>query len=65
MSFMITICMVPFDHLDFPHGSDSKASVYNAGDLGSVPGLGKSPGEGIQNSALENPTRLSDFHFTT
>ena len=49
MSFMITICMVPFDHLDFPGGSDSKSSVYNAGDLGSVPGLGRSAGEGNGN----------------
>ena len=32
---------------DFPGGSDGKASVYNAGDLGSVPGSGRSPGEGI------------------
>ena len=28
--------------LDFPGGSDGKASVYNAGDLGSIPGLGSS-----------------------
>ena len=44
---------------DFPGGSDSKASVYNAGDLGSIPGPGKSPGEGngnpLQYSCLENP----------
>ena len=33
----------PFD-LGFPGGSDGKASVYNAGDLGSSPGLGRSPG---------------------
>ena len=31
---------------DFPGGSDGKASVYNAGDLGSIPGSGRSPGEG-------------------
>ena len=31
---------------DFPGGSDGKASVYNAEDLGSSPGLGRSPGEG-------------------
>ena len=31
---------------DFPGGSDGKTSVYNAGDLGSIPGLGRSPGEG-------------------
>ena len=29
------------DHLDFPGGSDGKASAYNAGDLGSIPGSGK------------------------
>ena len=34
---------------DFPSGSDGKASVYNAGDLGSIPGLGRSPGEGSGN----------------
>ena len=43
---------------DFPGGSDGKASAYNAGDLGSVPGLGRSPGEGhgnpLQYSCLEN-----------
>ena len=30
----------------FPGGSDGKASACNAGDLGSIPGLGRSPGEG-------------------
>ena len=30
---------------DFPGGSDGKASAYNVGDLGSIPGLGRSPGE--------------------
>ena len=44
---------------DFPGGSDSKASVYNVGDLGSIPGLGRSPGEGngnpLQYYCLENP----------
>ena len=35
--------------LDFPGGSDSKTSVYNAGDPGSIPGLGRSPGEGNGN----------------
>ena len=45
--------------MDFPGGSDSKASAYNAGDLGSTPGSGRSPGEGngnpLQYSCLENP----------
>ena len=44
---------------DFPGGSDGKASIYNAGDLGSIPGSGRSPGEGngnpLQHSCLENP----------
>ena len=31
--------------MDFPGGSDGKASVYNAGDLGLIPGSGRSPGE--------------------
>ena len=42
-----------------PGGSDSKASAYIAGDLGSIPELGRSPGEGngnpLQYSYLENP----------
>ena len=45
--------------MDFPGGSDGKVSVYNAGDLGSIPGLGRSPGEGngkpFQDYCLENP----------
>ena len=43
----------------FPGGSDGKVSAYNAEDPGSIPGLGKSPGEGngnpLQQSCLENP----------
>ena len=46
--------------LDFPGGSDCKASAYNAGDLGSVSGSGRSPREGngnpFQYFCLENPT---------
>ena len=34
---------------DFPGGPDGKASVYNAGDLGSIPGLGRYPGKGNGN----------------
>ena len=33
----------------FPGGSDSKESACNAGDQGSIPGLGRSPGEGNGN----------------
>ena len=43
----------------FPGGSDGKASAYKVGDLGSIPGSGRSPGEGngnpLQSSGLENP----------
>ena len=67
--------------LGFPCGSAGKEGTCNAGDLGSIPGLGRSPGEGkgytLQYSSLENSmdcivhgvansqTRLSDFHFTS
>ena len=65
--------------MGFPCGSAGKESARNVGDLGSIPGLGRSPGEGkgypLQYSGLENSmtcivhgvaksqTRLSDFHF--
>ena len=43
----------------FPGGSDGKASAYNEGDQGLIPGWGRSPGEGngnpLQYSCLENP----------
>ena len=66
-------------NLGFPCGSAGKESACNVGDLSSIPGLGRSPGEGkdypLQYSGLENSTactahgvtksqtRLSDFHF--
>ena len=62
-----------------PGGSAGKESACNAGDLGLIPGLGRSPGGGtgypLQHSGLENPTdwivhgvtqsqtRLNEFHF--
>ena len=49
---------------DFPGGSDGKASVYGVGDLGSIPGLGRSLGEGsgnpLQYYCLENPMDRGD-----
>ena len=67
--------------LGFPCGSAGKESACNAGDLGSIPELGRFPGEGkdypLQYSGLEKSmdcivhgvaksrTRLSDFHFTS
>ena len=58
----------------YSYGSDGKECACKAGDLGSIPGSGKSPGEGygnpLQYSCLENPMdRESDrteqlhFHF--
>ena len=63
----------------FPCGSAGKESTCNEGNLGLIPGLGRSPGEGkgypLQYSGLENSmdcivhgitkswTQLSDFHF--
>ena len=48
-----------FYNQGFPGGSDGKESACNAGDRGSMPGLGRSPGEGngnpLQYSCLENP----------
>ena len=65
--------------LGFPGGFDGKESACNEGDLGLIPGLGRSPGEGkgypLQHSGLENSmdcivhgvanhwTQLSHFHL--
>ena len=70
--------MSPLSCLGFPCGLAGKESTSNAGDLGLIPGLGRSPGKGkgypLQYSGLENSmdctvhgvakswTRLSDFH---
>jgi len=67
--------------MGFPRGLVGKEYACNAGDLGSIPGLGRSPGEGkghpLQYSGLENSmdcivhgvtkslTQLSDFYYTT
>ena len=48
-----------FPFIGFPGGSDGKESACHAGSLDSIPGLGRSPGEGngnpLQYSCLENP----------
>ena len=53
---MYLTCLYSFG---FPGGSVGKVSAYKAGDPGSIPGLGKSPGEGngnpLQDYCLENP----------
>ena len=71
--------MMYFAYRGFPCGSASKESACSAGDLGVIPGLGRSPGEGkgypFQYSGLENSmnckvlvvtksrTQLSNLHF--
>ena len=54
--------------MDFPGVSDSKASVYNAGDLGSIPGSGRYSGEGngnpLQYLCLENPMDRGAWYAT-
>ena len=54
-----TLIVVIHTLTDFPGGSVGKASAYNVGDLGSIPGLERSPGKGngnpLQCSCLENP----------
>ena len=53
-----TVALISHASRGFPGGSEVKASACSAGDLGSVPGLGRSPGEGncnpLQYSFLEN-----------
>ena len=53
------VCMYVYTYIGFPGGSEVKASACNVGDLGSIPGSGRSPGEGNGNppqySCLENP----------
>ena len=50
-------------------GSDGKESAYNAGDLGSIPGSGRSPGEGnsylLQYSCLKNSMDRGAWWFTS
>ena len=83
-SFISLVCPPPSlsflcPTMGFPESSAGKESTCNVGDLGSIPGLGRCPGEGkgypFQYSDLENSmdctvhgvtkswTRLSDFHF--
>ena len=54
--------------LDFPGGSDGKESACTAGDLGSIPGLGRSPGGGddnpFQNFCLENQSDRGAWRAT-
>ena len=79
-AFSITLFYIFKNHLfihsvvllDFPGGSDGKASAYNAGDPGSIPGSGRSPGERNDNhsstlawkiSWTEKPGRLQSMRL--
>ena len=66
--FFFPFLVLPFEREDHSSGSDGKASVCNAEDPGSIPGLGRSPGEGsgspLQYSCLENPTDLGTWQAT-
>ena len=78
-SFVVVIILSCMSFLGFPCGSAGKESACNAVDLGLIPGLRRSPGEGkgypLQYSGLENSmdcivhgfakswTRLSDFKY--
>ena len=57
--YMTTGKTIALTYMDLSGGSEVKASASNAGDPGSIPGLGRSPGEGngnpLQYSCLENP----------
>ena len=59
MNLSLNLVLVRLYMKHFPGGSDGKASAYNAGDPGSIPGSGRSSGEGngrpLQYSCLENP----------
>ena len=54
----VQLFVTPMGFLGFPGGSEGKESACNAGDLSSIRGLGRSPGEGngypLQYSGLEN-----------
>ena len=59
--------------MGFPGGSDGKESANNAGDVGSVPGSGRSPGEGngnvlqysCQENSMEKGTQQAAVHGAT
>ena len=59
---------ITYEAMGFLGGSDDKESDCNAGDLGSIPGSGRFPGEGngnpLQYSCLENPTDRGSWQAT-
>ena len=59
LSYYIISMRLYYNNQGFPGGAEVKASACSVGDLGLIPGLGRSPGEGngnpLQYSCLENP----------
>ena len=61
--YLVVSCLLNkllnYQSMGFPGGSEVKASACNVGDLGSIPGSGRSPGEGngnpLQYACLGNP----------
>ena len=62
------ICILVIYYTVFPGDSDGKQSACNAGDSGSIPVLGRTPGEGngnpLQYSCLENPMEKGAWEAT-
>ena len=52
------MCVFAYIYMGFPGGSDGKEPTCNVGDLGSIPGLGSSPGEVIGYPLLYSPWGL-------
>ena len=67
-TFYIVNYFFPLWLLAFPGGPEVKASAWNAGDVGSIPGSGRSPGEGngnpLQYSCLGNSTDRGAWRAT-
>ena len=65
---MATLFLISTKEMGFPGGSDDRESACNAGDLGSIPGSGRSPGEGndnpLQYSYLENSVNRGVWQAT-
>ena len=49
------LCVFTINNMGFPGGSDGKESACNTGDLGSIPGSGRSSGEGIGQYSWASP----------
>ena len=68
-SFFFFFFPSALDLMIFPYGSEGKEFATSAGDLGSIPGSGRSPGEGnsnpLQHSCLDNPINRGAWRATS